>query len=119
MLRVLGLHQYPPALGPPPGPARDLGDELEGPLGRAEIREMKASIGVDHPNQSHVRKVDALGDHLGPDQHVDLALADPFEDPVMRPFRPRGIEVHPRNPGPRHPFRNHLLDLLGPDPARS
>ena len=55
-----------------PGAARHLGQELERALGRAEVGQAEAHVGVDHAHQRHARKVVALRDHLGADQDVGL-----------------------------------------------
>src|SRR2546422_810074 len=35
-----------------------------------------------------------LGDHLGPEQDVDLPLRHPLENPMMRPLGARRVEIH-------------------------
>src|SRR5205823_3594436 len=42
------------------GPAGDLGEQLKRPFARAEIRHVQREIGVDDPDQRHVRKMKAL-----------------------------------------------------------
>ena len=59
-----------------PGAAGDLGQELEGALGRAHVAEGEAEIGVDHADQGEIGEIVPLGDELGADDDVDLALGD-------------------------------------------
>ena len=55
------------------GAARHLLEQLEGPLGGAEVGQVQRLIGLQHADQRHAREVVALGHHLRPDQDVDLA----------------------------------------------
>ena len=53
--------------------ARDLRQELEGPLGRAKVGEAEADVCRDHPDQRDRGKVVPLGDHLRADEQVERA----------------------------------------------
>ena len=79
MLRHVGLEQRPARPLGAAGAAGDLMEQLEGPLGGAQIAAVQAEIGIDHADQGQVGKVMALGDDLGADQDVDLA-----RDPCAR-----------------------------------
>ena len=76
MLGHIGLDQPAPGNGLAAGAARHLTEQLEGALGRARIGLREAEIAVDHADQSKTRKVMALGDELGADDDIDLALLD-------------------------------------------
>ena len=58
---------------PPPlaaaAAARELGDEREGALLRAQVGKAQGRVGVDDDAEHDVVEVVPLGDHLGPDQH--------------------------------------------------
>ncbi len=54
----------------------DLNKELEGALRCSEIRQIQGKIGVEDPDEGDVRKVEALGDHLGANQNVQLLGAE-------------------------------------------
>ena len=73
MLRLERLHQHPPAARPAARPARHLGEQLERPLGGAEVGHVQADVRVDDADQRHVGEVQPLGDHLRAEQDVDLA----------------------------------------------
>ena len=69
-----GLHQHAPvptAAGTP----GELGDQGEGALLGAEVREAQGGVGVDHECQLHVGEVVSLGDHLGSDQNAQAFLS--------------------------------------------
>ena len=62
-----------PSIVATPGAAGDLGEQLEGALGGAEVGQAEREIGADHAHQRDAVHVVALGDHLGADQQVDFA----------------------------------------------
>ena len=66
------------------GTAGDLREQLEGPLGCAEVREAEADIRRDHANQRHGREVMSLRDHLRADEDVELSRGKPREDARQR-----------------------------------
>ena len=55
------------------GAPGDLREQLKRPLGGAEIGEPETDVGGDDADERHPRKVVSFGDHLGADEHVDLA----------------------------------------------
>ena len=75
------------------GAARDLRDELEGPLGRAEVGEGEGGVGADHADEAHIREVEPLRDHLRAHQHLDLALSEALERVVEVRGRLHGVAV--------------------------
>ena len=87
MLGQVGLEQHPPRSLAPPGAARDLVEQLEGALGRAQIAALEAEIGIDHADQGQHGKVMAFGQHLGADDQIDLARRD-LLDQLGRGLRP-------------------------------
>jgi len=76
----------------------------------------------DDTNDGHTGKVEPLGNHLGSDQHIDLAGLKVGQDAFMRTNLPCGIAIKPRDSGIRE-FGRHLglafqitddlLDYLG------
>ena len=99
------------------GAPRDLTEQLEGPLARAEVGEVDPHVGVDHPHEGDVGEVETLGDHLRAEQHVDFATADAIEDRGVRPLAGRGVHVHARDPRRGKPFHEQSLHLLRAEPA--
>ena len=71
----MGLDQHPARPRRPPGPARDLVEQLELALGGAQIAAREPEVAVDHADQREVREMMALGDDLGADQQVQLMVA--------------------------------------------
>src|SRR6266404_9160181 len=57
------------------GAAGHLREQLKCSLARTEVRQVQREIGVDDPNQSDIREMQAFRNHLRPDQDVDLACA--------------------------------------------
>ena len=79
------------------GAAGDLREQLERPLGGAEVGQAEADVGRHDADQRHARKVVALGDHLRADEDVDLAVAEPREQRGERALAPDGVAIEPRD----------------------
>ena len=62
-----------------PGAAGDLRDELERPLGGAEVGQRQRRVAADDADERDVRVVQPLGDHLRAEHHLDLALGEAAE----------------------------------------
>ena len=56
------------------GSAGYLGDEVEGSFGGAEVGEMEGRVGVDDAYEGDVGEVEPLGDHLGAEEDLDVAV---------------------------------------------
>jgi hypothetical protein len=63
-------------LGAAAGAAGGLHQQRKQAFGSAEIAAEQCTVRVDRRDQGHAPEVVALGDHLGADQHVDLAFVD-------------------------------------------
>src|SRR5688572_22542371 len=61
-------------IAPPRAPG-DLRDQLKGPFARAKVGNVQRQVGVNNSDERHVRKVQALRNHLRADKDVDLADA--------------------------------------------
>ena len=55
------------------GPAGHLRQQLESSFAGAEIGHMQSEIRIDDSNQSYIREMQTLGDHLRSNEDVDLA----------------------------------------------
>ena len=77
--------------------ARHLGQELEGPLGRAEVGHAQPDISRDDADERHAREVVALGDHLRAHENVELAFTEPSQHGDQRTLPPDGVAVHARD----------------------
>ena len=79
MVRLVGLQQADALPAGAPCPPGHLAQQLERALGGARIAIGEAEIGIDHADQRHVGEMVALGDKLGADDDVGLALGDRLE----------------------------------------
>ncbi len=61
---IPGLHQNAARTLSPAGPARHLRQQLERPLGRSEVRDVQAGVGVGDHHQGDVGEIVPLGYHL-------------------------------------------------------
>jgi hypothetical protein len=102
----------------------DLRDELEGALRGAEIRQVERAVGVDDADQRDAREVEALGDHLRADQHVDLAAPEGLERVLVVLAPPHRVRIHAPHARAWEEGRELELDALRaraqrPQPRRS
>ena len=110
MLGAVGLHQHLPRQFPATGAARNLHQQLERPLARAKVRDVQCEVGEDDAHERHVREMQALRNHLGADQYVELAGSKGGEACFDRAYivaqsRARLLEGHAVTP---HHVRAHL-----------
>ena len=114
VLGVPGLHEDPPGHVAAAGAPRDLDEELEGALARPEVGDAERRVGVDDADERHVRQVVPLGDHLRPDEDVDLARAHPRQDRLDAAAAGH-VAVEPRDARHRERRGERLLELLRAD----
>ena len=98
----------------PAGATGDLGEQLEGAFGGAEVRQLQREVGVDDAHQGHAREVEALGDHLRAEEHVIFTGTEIGEDLTEEVLLAHGIGVDAGHAGAREKLGDGLLDLLGP-----
>ena len=72
---IVSLNEHAPGYVTAACSPRDLNEQLECALGRAEVREGERSVGVDDAHERHVRQIVTLRHHLRSDEDVDLARA--------------------------------------------
>ena len=96
--------------------ARDLGQELEGPFAGAEIGDVEGEVGVEDGGEGDVGEVEALGDHLGAEEDVDLAGSEGGEGVLEDVFLARGIGVEAGEAGFGKDLAEDFLDLFGAEP---
>ena len=74
---------------------------------------MQAQICIDDADERDVREVQALRDHLGAEQDVDLADAKICEDAAEVVLALERVRVHALDARVWEEFRERVLDALG------
>ena len=97
----------------PAGAPADLGEELEGPFARPEVRDVQRHVGVDDPDEGDIREVEPFRDHLRADQDVGLAHAEVGEDPTEIVLPLERVGIHPLDASLGEELRQGVLDALG------
>lgn len=97
--------------------ARHLHELLEDPLPGAEVGDLERPVDVDDADAGDLREVEALGDHLGPHEDVDLPGGERGEGLVVDVLPAHRVGVHPEDAGLREGLLDGFLDLLGSLPA--
>ncbi len=95
-----------------PAAARELGDELEGALLRAEVGEPERGIGVDDGRERNPAEVMPLGDHLRPQQDPALGGGEAPEDLGEQPWLGGDVRVEPEPLQLRQSLGQLGLELL-------
>ncbi len=113
MIGILGLDQHFPLRLAATGASGDLGEQRIEAFGRPEVRAVEHAVRVEHANQREVRKVVALGEHLGADQDVDVARANALAHLVPGVLAARAVAVDPQHARLRKMAAERLFDALG------
>ncbi len=113
MTRICALDKHLSGSVATSGTTRNLADELECPLGAAEIGQVERGVGRGHAHQRHAGIIVSLGDHLGADQDVDLSVFQPFQNAGMASFPGSGVAVHPGYAGVWEKLFDFFFDTLG------
>ena len=119
MVRRARLHEHATALRAAPRPPRNLRHELKRPLASPKVGKVQPRVGIHDSDDRDVRKVEPLGDHLGSEQDVDLALGNALQDVMVRPLARRRVEIHAcdSRAGIAHP--EEMLELLRTQTAQA
>ena len=94
------------------GPTSDLGQQLEGSLPGPNIRDMQPNIGIEYTNESHVRKVKPLGNHLGPDQNIDLVGSEIVQGVTQLVFPTHRVGIDSSDSGTVENLLQNLFNSL-------
>ena len=108
-IRTLPSGRLRPAL---PG---HLHEQAECPLCGPEIGKLQAGVRVHDAHQLDPREVQTLGDHLGADQHVDLAVAEIIQRLSQYLLLPNGVRVDPPHDDGRELALQLFLDPFRPE----
>src|SRR5690348_11825003 len=93
--------------------AGDLGEQLKGALGRAEVRQTERGIGADHADQSDTLKIVALGEHLCADENVERAAGESAKRFLILALGAGGVAVEAGDARTGKFFAQALLEMLG------
>ena len=75
---------------------------------------MQGEIGIQDAGQSDVRKVESLGDHLGPQEDLDLLGTKVAQDIAHGIFLTGGVSIEARDPSLGEDLFEHFLHFLSP-----
>ena len=117
MKRREGLHKDLPFDISPARPPRHLREQLKSPFAGPEIRLMQRHVRIDNPHQGHIRKMQSFGDHLRPDQDIDLPVSKGLQHPAIILFPLHHIRIHPLHPRMRKQFTQYVFHFLGAQPG--
>ena len=95
------------------GATGSLHQQREQALGGAKVAREQRAVGVDRRHQRHAPEVVPLGDHLGADQHVDLARVHRRQPRLQRALDACGVGVDAADAGAGQQRGDLLLELLG------
>src|SRR6185369_12200661 len=90
----------------------NLRDELKRSLRRSEIRQRQPRINRNHADQSHIRKIMSLRQHLRTDKRIDATRAEIHQRLLKHFSSRRGVAIDPRDTQGREQQLEHLLELL-------
>ncbi len=93
----------------PTGSSGDLGKQLEGAFGGAEIRKSERKVGAYDADQRYSVHVVTLGDHLCAHQQIEFARIKSIEHAFEVFAPPHSIAVQPAYPGTRELLIQALL----------
>ena len=82
VLGHVGLNDSTTGALPAPSPTHHLGQHLKGALRGPVVGQGEADVGQDHAHQGDFGQIQALGQHLGTDEHVGLAAAEVLQEQV-------------------------------------
>ena len=95
-----------------PTPARELRDELERPLLRAEVGEREAGVRIDDRSDRHPGEVVPLGDHLRAHEHRGARAREALECVPERLRLRRRVRIEPDALEARQATGELRLELL-------
>src|SRR6516165_6360358 len=72
----------------------NLSQQLKRALSSSKIGHMQSNVGVDYADQSNVRKIEPLSDHLSSDQNIDFTDSKRMKSLSIRVLSAHGICVH-------------------------
>ena len=102
-----------PAQRAAPGAPGYLGQHLEGPLGSPVIRQVQPHVCQHHAHQGDQGQVQALGEHLGADQHIGAVGAEVAQNDLVCAFLAGGLIIPAQGARLRQESLNFGFNLFG------
>ena len=112
ILRLVCLHDHLAGDRPSARTARHLGQQLEGALPAAIVRQVQRHVRCHHAHQGHLREVEALGDHLRTNEDPRPPGTEFIQDLRMSLLAGGGIHVHAGNAHAGEQLFQLVLHLL-------
>ena len=91
----------------------DLGEELEGAFASAEIGNVEGEVGVEDADKGDVGEMEALGDHLGADEQIDLLSFKGIEGIAQFVLAGHGVGIDAGDAGGGELFAERFLNAFG------
>ena len=95
MLGDHGLHHRPARPLTSARPSHHLGEQVEGGLSRPVAAGVQGKVRIQHPNQGDFRQIQALGHHLGTQEHGYIFLLEMLQNFFMGVHGAHRIGIHP------------------------
>ena len=118
MGRKIGLDHHFAGERSPAGAAGDLEQQCRKPLRRAEIGAVERIVRAEHADEREPWKIVALGQHLRPDEDVDLAGFDLIAHRGESADAARAVAVDARDARCGKALRERALEPLRPATER-
>ena len=94
------------------GASGDLGEELEGALGGAEVGDVETDVGVENAYQGDVGEVEAFGNHLSTYEDVDFFRFEGEQGIAQGVFFAHDVGIDAGEAGFWEEFGKDFFDLL-------
>ena len=118
MGREIGLEHHLPARVAGTSQRHRIEQRMIGPLGRPEVRQVQAGIGMGNSDEPRATQGRPLEEHLGPDQDIQFVARCQPANRLGLGGRARDVPVQPADPGVGKQAPNLFLDPFGSEADR-
>src|ERR1700747_440843 len=91
MFGIKSLNKYAAGQFAPAGAASNLGHQLEGAFGGAEVRHSQRTVGADDSHERDAVKIVAFGEHLRADKNIQRAVRECAQRFLVLALVARGV----------------------------
>ncbi len=109
---VIGLDEHFAGEVSATGSAGDLGEELKGAFGGAEVGQAKRKVCTDHADEGDAVNIVAFGDHLGADEEVDFTGMEAGKKALHVHASTNRVAIHSPDASVGKEFLEALFTLL-------